>query len=1205
MNTEIYEVYRFVGTADLDDSQVQFNVVQANGNTYVRFSILATPLDVDLMKSILVGTAITFEQNGVIVGAARVAAKYDETDGLQIDDAPEPALADGRLYAVGFTQGRPGTAVAQLIPGEKGWSPEPAIVEDGSRLVFQIRYVDGEGTPPQGGYVGASGIVTDIAQAVDLWEALRDSDTVLIPDYDTETLYRQYATFTFDGALYRTKQDIPATNTKTVAQLLSDDEIEQVGLTLKQTEIIARVGSFDIRDFRDGVPTAPTPDADAAVIALAKKTIGIGKGGVTYIFEEIRTEATWIDFENDHWEFEQTEPLPQAALQTGDFYYIPNNGTGHQFGRWYLFDGTKVIEYDNVGTFLPNHLFLGNFSSAEAAVRAITNYDSGITYLAYFPTTVEGRTGREMQQLAMITNPTPHNEWIASDEELHKLILVVEEKISNFAESVIEVNSTQAEQDNKIAENRTFYAPPIANWERDTGTGTLQAGHYRADRDTILISRTDVDGTSRIDEFGRIQVNQALGIGDKRFVITGLTTYNTYTEFEGFWVGGREDATANNVEVTIGHLAKTVNYGDWISQASIYALLKTIIKAGSNITVTHDDDTDTITLASSGGGGGSSFSILAGDGPPASNLGNDGDFYREKDDGTVWRKVSGNWVEVIDLATEDELQFVKAMLDELEKRVEAGGTATPRRVDHLLASGPKGDLVYLTRDTTGPAESHEFKFYPYTRTQEFGISRVNGLAAGNLQGRESTRDWTLITGDWTDFAQNTIYAWGLDNNTNYLRAWHASFGPSFRGRATSKDKSLGAGNWIACAATSNHIYVLNGTGNVITVIDINSLETKTALQYTIGGSDKYVSIAERGGKLYLLNDTQNRVEVLGVETTGALTAETASNITLSSATWAFAFVSESIGSILDIEGGGRGDIPLFVVNSSNQAFAYNVTSKSEVTQYRTTLPGAYVAGISLSTVFGSTLFLDNTANKLVAISLSRRTLPSAVFDDDGIAAIWIPRQASDPNRYKVHVAYKSDFPDHALDRIDWQFRNTAPLSGSSPMVFLRNETHGGKEYAIYVERNETREVTNDNFLTIAIALRFGDSGFIERDGTYSAHLARKEGLYNVFDVDTGYERAVVNREPVVLLEADHSRSYVDIILPENYREYKELLIVGQTFGNRENSSPIPTSVLSADLADFGDNNGTRIQFALSTRTISRRAESGNNHIQRFIYAELR
>ena len=1202
MNTEIYEVYRFVGTADLDDSQVQFNIVEANSNTYVRFSILATPLDVDLLKSILVGTAITFEQNGVIVGAARVAAKYDETDGLQIDDVPEPALVDGQLYAVGFTQGRPGTAVAQLIPGEKGWSPEPAIVEDGSRLVFQIRYVDGEGTPPQSGYVGSSGIVTDIAQAVDFWEALRNTDIVLIPDYATETLYRQYATFTFEGALYRTKQDIPATNTKTVAQLLSDDEIEQVGLTLKQTEIIARVGGFDIRDFRDGVPTAPTPDADAAVIALAKKTIGIGKGGVTYIFEEIRTEATWIDFENDHWEFEQTEPLPQAALQTGDFYYIPNNGTGHQFGRWYLFDGTKVIEYDNVGTFLPNHLFLGNFSSAEAAVRAITNYDSGITYLAYFPTTVEGRTGREMQQLSMITNPTPHNEWIASDEELHKLILVVEEKISNFAESVIEVNSTQAEQDNKIEENRTFYAPPIAIWRRNTGAGNLEEGDYRADADTILISRVDVDG-NRITGLGDIQVNQALGIGHNRFVITGITAYNTYTEFEGFWVGRREDTTGNNVEVTIGHLAKTVNYGDWISQASIYALLKTIIKAGSNITVTHDDDTDTITLASSGGGGGSSFSILAGDGPPASNLGNDGDFYREKDNGTVWRKVSGNWVEVIDLATEDELQFVKMMLDELEQRVENGSTATPRRVDHLLATGPKGDLVYLTRDTTGPAESHEFKFYPYIRTQDVGVSRVNGLAGGNLQGRQSISDWTLITGDWTDFAQNTIYAWGLDNNTNYLRAWHAAFGPSFRSRATSKDKALGAGNWVACAAATNHLYALNSTGNVITVVDINSLETKTALQHTIGGADKYVSMVERGGKLYLLNDTQNRVEVLGVETTGALTVETSLNITLPSATWAFAFSSEYIGGILDIEGAGREDVPVFVVNSSNQAFAYNVTSKSEVTQYRTTLPQTFAAGISLSTVFGATLFLDNSANKLVAISLSRRTLPSAVFDDDGIAAIWIPQQASDPNRYKVHVAYKSDFPDHALDRIDWRFRNTNPFSGSSPMVFLRNETHGGKEYAIYVERNETREVFSDNWLTITISLRFGDSGFIERDGTYSAHLARKEGLYNVFDMAKGYERAVVNREPVVLLEVDHSRAYADLVLPEDYTKYEELLLVGQSGNNRESANPIPTAVLNTNLTDFGQ--GLRLNFALSTRTISRTNDSGNNSVTRFIYAKLR
>lgn len=53
--------------------------------------------------------------------------------------------------------------------GPAGWSPVFAIVSDGSRRVLQlVDWVGGEDTKPTTGYIGASGIVADIALAIDI-----------------------------------------------------------------------------------------------------------------------------------------------------------------------------------------------------------------------------------------------------------------------------------------------------------------------------------------------------------------------------------------------------------------------------------------------------------------------------------------------------------------------------------------------------------------------------------------------------------------------------------------------------------------------------------------------------------------------------------------------------------------------------------------------------------------------------------------------------------------------------------------------------------------------------------------------------------------------------------------------------------------------------------------------------------------------------
>lgn len=66
-------------------------------------------------------------------------------------------------------KGNPGTDGSNGTDGLDGWSPILAVVSDSARRVLQITdWTGGEGTKPSTGYIGASGIVALIADAVDI-----------------------------------------------------------------------------------------------------------------------------------------------------------------------------------------------------------------------------------------------------------------------------------------------------------------------------------------------------------------------------------------------------------------------------------------------------------------------------------------------------------------------------------------------------------------------------------------------------------------------------------------------------------------------------------------------------------------------------------------------------------------------------------------------------------------------------------------------------------------------------------------------------------------------------------------------------------------------------------------------------------------------------------------------------------------------------
>ena len=429
------------------------------------------------------------------------------------------------------------------------------------------------------------------------------TSALVLPTYAVRVEYPMNAPFIFEGALYRAKVQIPDTNTKTVAQLLADDEVEKIadgdGIPRSEIEsiaetkaeerytdeekdevaklpdwgpIIARVGGFDIRDFRGGVPAPPAVNAPAAELDLAQKTIGIGNHGVNWTFELLTRGGIWAEFDNDKFEGALSNRLPGSAVADGDFYYLPNHGASPQHGIWIYISGLTESESEDVNTFLPNHRFLGNFTSQKAAENAITSYDSNITYLAFFPATISGRTGRIVQQLTSFTDvPSPTSKWIPSDEELHDLFNELEnqllnerDRIGNNISTIEDIRNEQRSQDTQIAiAQRSYPVTEFSDWTRDTSTsGTVQSGRYRATNTTLIIHHTDNNGDDQSATFANIFVNSAFAIGLHRFVIKAFESNSTFHTYTGYWEKRRGiDVTADNVAASIGYIDKDVRWG--------------------------------------------------------------------------------------------------------------------------------------------------------------------------------------------------------------------------------------------------------------------------------------------------------------------------------------------------------------------------------------------------------------------------------------------------------------------------------------------------------------------------------------------------------------------------------------------------------------------------------------------------------------------
>lgn len=163
MATRIYKA-----SADFDLSQAHFTVASVDSRYYLRIGALNSE-DRRLIGSLIDDGFVGFFLDDARIAIAGIISTYDATnDRIEIDtELPELKVDDA--YIIRFTQARPGED-GEGGEGGDGWSPILATVEHGARRVHRVvDWTGGEGEKPQTGqYIGATGLVDDIADAVDI-----------------------------------------------------------------------------------------------------------------------------------------------------------------------------------------------------------------------------------------------------------------------------------------------------------------------------------------------------------------------------------------------------------------------------------------------------------------------------------------------------------------------------------------------------------------------------------------------------------------------------------------------------------------------------------------------------------------------------------------------------------------------------------------------------------------------------------------------------------------------------------------------------------------------------------------------------------------------------------------------------------------------------------------------------------------------------
>ena len=1026
---------------------------------------------------------------------------------------------------------------------------------------------------------------------------------------------------------------------------------------------------FIVRDFRAGVPAPLPTNSPQAVIDKAKRTIGIGKRGINYTFEHTddrSATSTWIDFDNDSWQFEQSQPLPRAALETGDFYYIPNAGTSPARGFWYLYDGTRVVEYEDVNTFLPNHHFLGNFTSRQAAADAITSYDANTTYLAYFPTVVEGRSGREVQQLTAYTpGMLGANRWVPSDEELHSLIGHVESEITDLRNSINETLRTQSREID-TANTQRFPFRLLGTWNKDTGTsGEVGTGDIRTTATTVSVHHTDASGVDRSGEIAGVFINHGLQVGTQRFVITNFVRFPNHSDYTGYWVDGVPNNTPDNGSVIVRYITKDSRFGRWVNAEDIVGLEEEIEEHGTG--ASQVSDRDALRGSNANPHTWSSRQV---------RINVEGAFTGEASDDPELDTLHIRYAAVDydqtaynanDLAFA-QMMFNNATLASADK-LKIGYIRNRRIADQLdlLVAGSKIELANVNDATD------------YEEPDRVFTANITAVARVERTGLEeiSTIELTLDA--------NPSFSVGLGANTEYF----VSISGRFKDRVVPPIANSDRGKVLGVKTDANEteFVEVSGPQDGITAREAAGIASTAAeARYTDAEKAKVASVEENatadqtGAEIKAAYEGEadtnaftdaEKSKLAGLSGGGSTTEENrfarlavdpAANTNIRfivagqggrpaldqfpqrDGTSFLIDYRQAAGRLIVFDpSGGTGNFEINLqdlIAIRTQLIGTDLDGSTFLIANKSSRTGVFTANPAIAEVFPSaSVSLPPNSLALLTMNSIGANGPSQTYElivqplggqageDDkeplfgtavpagslgvvGDAYLrttngqWYKKTASATWTAQVNVATQAE-----LDAV----KSTIPavtntdIDTDTPGNEPTNAAASRRAIATEIRRVEQAGGGGD---TPRRVTTLPSSPYTIGDMVYltATDGSNAPGLYMVFNTANGYERAEVSRERRVLLAWNVTRVYADITLPADYQDYREFVYGSMNVTNVEyfdRAIPIAALVNYTQGNDgLGWNQADRIRFNPTTRVISR-AITGSTRLERFTYAELR
>ena len=284
----VEQKYRYVSFDRKDDNLTQFYIREVNGALYLKLTrtderVLARLQAADFSQEANPAIQIIDGENEL--GVIELLAPYDTDFGFRIAGIPTTPLVEDSLYIL-----RPdwNVPVEYAIDPEdsRGWSPSIALVDDDNRIVMQITdWLAGRGPKPQTGYLGQRGLVSDIADAVDVrgMNGLRGSRWTDGDAFPTEAL--QYDQHIFSEAATIDALDSDGTtpitsaiaadifNYNGTAWVKAFNLVESLGTSIEELQTsIERVSSL-VSDMKLEIPPEWSLPTDAVFTVLDGATM--------------------------------------------------------------------------------------------------------------------------------------------------------------------------------------------------------------------------------------------------------------------------------------------------------------------------------------------------------------------------------------------------------------------------------------------------------------------------------------------------------------------------------------------------------------------------------------------------------------------------------------------------------------------------------------------------------------------------------------------------------------------------------------------------------------------------------------------------------------------------------------------------------------------------------------------------------------------